>query len=63
MKNSDLRKKARKARVPLWKVADELGVSEPTMTRRLRYELSGKDREKFLAAVEKLASEGADSND
>ena len=37
--NKDVRIAARQARVPLWKIADALGVSEATFTRMMRREL------------------------
>lgn len=53
--NNELRQKARSYGVPLWMLAVELGISEPTMTRRLRQELPVKEKAKMLAIVEDLA--------
>ena len=53
--NSELRKAARSCGVPLWMLAAELGISEPTMTRRLRQELPTKEREKLLSIVVDIA--------
>ena len=53
--NNELRQKARSYGVPLWMLAAELGISEPTMTRRLRLELPAKDREKLIAIVVDIA--------
>lgn len=53
--NKELRQKARSCGVPLWMLAVELGISEPTMTRRLRQELSVRDKEKLLAMVADIA--------
>lgn len=53
--NNELRQKARSYGVPLWMLAVELGISEPTMTRRLRQELPVKEKAKMLAIVENLA--------
>ena len=39
MTNLTIRKFAKEKNVPLWAVADALGISEPTMTRKLRHEL------------------------
>ena len=49
---------ARGAGVPLWKVARELGISEATMTRRLREPLSEEEKVRFLQAIETVR-EGA----
>ena len=40
--NQDLRNAAKAAKVPLWRIAEKLGCSEPTMTRKLRRELPEK---------------------
>ena len=37
--NQVIRREARACNVPLWRIAVRLGISEPTMTRRLRTEL------------------------
>ena len=42
--NQTIRKAAKAARVPLWMLAEKLGVSEPTMTRKLRRELDSKEQ-------------------
>lgn len=44
--NNDIKLLARGSGVPLWKIAQALGISEPTLTRRLRRELSEKERSK-----------------
>ena len=48
---------ARGAGVPLWKIAQELGVSEPTMTRWLRVPLSAEREAEIRSAIEKLSKE------
>ena len=39
-KNVDVRKAAKDSGVFLWEIADKLGVSEPTLNRWLRKEMS-----------------------
>ena len=56
MKNKKIRDAARAAKVGLWEVADALGISEPTMTRKLRYELPTNEQEKFLVLIERIAA-------
>lgn len=55
MENEKVRQAARAAHVPLWKIADEIGVSEPTMTRWLRKPLSEKLETEIMTAINKLA--------
>jgi hypothetical protein len=55
MKNQEIRLAARGAGVPLWQLAEALGVSEPTMTRKLRHELPDDEKARILAIIHKLA--------
>ena len=57
MKNLTIRKEAKEKNVALWQIADELQISEPTMTRRLRHELPAEDTEKILAIIARIAEE------
>lgn len=59
LRNLDIRKTAKSNGVFLWQIADALGVSEPTLTRRLRYELPDSDRTKILAIIDDLANKKA----
>jgi hypothetical protein len=43
------------ARIPLWQLAEALGVSEPTMTRKLRHELPEDEKARIMALIYKLA--------
>lgn len=60
--NQTIRKAAKAARVPLWMLAEKLGVSEPTMTRKLRRELDSKEQEKVLAIIAEIAREREAAN-
>ena len=55
MANYEIRLKARAKKVPLWKLADELGICEMTLSRWLRHELPPEKRERILEAIDKLA--------
>lgn len=48
--NERIRSAARIAGVPLWKIAATIGISEPTLTRWMRFPLS-EDRERCVMAV------------
>ena len=47
-KNTDIRKAAKESGVFLWEIADKLGVSEPTVNRYLRKEMSDSLKGKIL---------------
>lgn len=55
--NIQIRDEAFRNRVPLWELADRLGVSETTIYRRLRRELSKEDTEKALEAIRTIVAE------
>ncbi len=57
MNNTDIRKYAKTHGVRLWQIADELGISEITMSRKLRYELSEDEKQKILEIIDELAKE------
>lgn len=49
--NNDIRFLCRGQGIPLWKLAEVLGISEPTLYRKLRVPISGNEREKYLNAI------------
>ena len=53
--NMELRFFAQRYGVPLWKVANEYGVSEPTIIRWLREEFTSERAEEFKQIVLKIA--------
>lgn len=57
MCNKDFRTYAKEKGVCLWQVAQALGISEPTMTRRMRRELSQQDKRAMRDMVDALAAE------
>lgn len=57
LENSRVRRSARAAGVPLWRVAHLIGVSEPTLTRWLRLPLDSDKEERILSAINELAEE------
>lgn len=63
MKNQDVRQFAKKHGVYLWQIAELLGVSEPTMTRRMRRELNSAEREHVIRAIEHIAEMNEEKED
>ena len=59
MANQDIRFKARALGVAIWRIADYLGVSEMTVNRRLRKEMSPEQKKVFLDAIQAIAAERA----
>lgn len=57
--NSDVRSTAKLAGVRLWEVAKKIGVSDPTLTRKLRNELSAPEKEEYFNLIRTIAEEKA----
>ena len=57
MFNQAIRQAAKNNGVALWQIADKLNISEPTMTRKLRHELSEKETADILNIIDELAKE------
>ena len=52
--NNDLRTAAKAKGVPLWKLAKAAGISESTMTRKLREPLTETEKARFLELIKKI---------
>ena len=55
--NTDIRAAAKSAGVRLWELADHFGISEPTVTRKLRRELPQGEKQRIFSAIEEIAKE------
>lgn len=57
MQNENIRKVAKNAGVHLWEIAAKLGISEPTLTRWLRFPLPTEKEKEVLNAIAELRRE------
>lgn len=55
MKNKDIRNYARSHNVKLWHIADELGITDSSLSRKLRYELSDEAKQQIFKIIDALA--------
>ncbi len=55
--NQTVRRAAKSAGVPLWKVAAAIGVSEPTIIRWLRFPLPEEKERRIMMAIATLEKE------
>ncbi len=55
--NTEIRKTAKEANISLWEIALKLGISEATMTRKMRCELSEEEKKKVLTIINELHTE------
>ena len=57
--NKDVRQEMKKHGVHQWQVAEYLGISEATMCRKMRFELSNDFRESVMAAIRDIVISNA----
>lgn len=55
--NEGIRKELRAEGVYLWEIAHALNVSEATITRKMRFELSAQDKRAFEDAIRTIKKE------
>lgn len=61
--NNDIRRQAREAKVPLWAIAEEIGISEATLTRRMRLKLCDADKRELADAIERIVKREGKANE
>lgn len=57
MCNQDIRREARENDLKLWQIADALGVTDATFSRKLRKELPDETKAKIRAIIKELSKE------
>jgi predicted XRE-type DNA-binding protein len=61
-KNIDVRQAIKQAGLKQWIIADRIGVSEATFTRKLRQELPDKEKQAIYKAIKEVREELAEAN-
>lgn len=54
MANADIRQAAKSAGVKLWRVAENMGLADSGLSRKLRHELPEEEKARILGIIEKL---------
>ena len=54
MNNKDIRQKIKKSKLFQWQVAEHIGISESSFSRRLRHELPESEKQNIYDIVQKL---------
>lgn len=62
MKNLDIRLSAAGHGIKLWKIADSLGISDCTFSRKLRKEISESEKQEIFAIIEGLTRRDENAN-
>lgn len=57
LENTAIRTRAKAKGVRLWELAETMGISEPTITRRLRRELPAAEKVQIMALIDEIAAE------
>ena len=60
--NKEIREAAKCAGVRLWQVAESIGVTDATFSRKLRRELPPQERDHILGVIQGLAAENAEAS-
>lgn len=55
MSNQTIRTKATENRVRLWQIADALGITDSTFSRKLRKELPDNEKQKIFKIIDEIA--------
>lgn len=59
MENVEIRRAATKSNLRLWEVAEVLGMTDSTFSRKLRRELPSEEKSRILSAIYELAERKA----
>lgn len=57
MNNQEIRNAVKVAGIKMWQLADEVGIADTTLCRRLRHELREDEKKQLLAAIHRLSEE------
>lgn len=55
MNNQEIRRKAKETGVKLWQIADKLGITDVTFSKKLRHELAEDEKARILNIIAELA--------
>lgn len=55
MHNREIREAAKQKGVKLWQIADALGITDASFSRKLRREFTDDERERILAIIDRIA--------
>lgn len=55
--NEDIRKAVKDAGLRMWMIADELGIPDHALSRKLRYELPDAEKRSIFRIVQRLTKE------
>ena len=57
MRNKEIKDYIKSKGIPLWRVAERLGIADSSFSRMLRYEISEEKKSQIKAIADELAAE------
>ncbi|MDE7205188.1 MAG: hypothetical protein K2O91_25545 [Lachnospiraceae bacterium] len=57
MRNKEIKEYIKSRNVPMWRVAECLGIADSSFSRMLRYEISEEKKSRIRAIADELAAE------
>ena len=61
--NLEVKKKCKDSNVPLWRVADKMGISDTTLSKRMCKSFSPRKKQEIFAIIDELAKEAQNADD
>lgn len=59
--NADIRAELKGKKIPVYAIADVLGVHENTVFRRLRHEMPEHEKQRFIGIIDKLSEQNTNN--
>lgn len=56
-RNIEIKNYAKSKKVCMWEIADKIGIADSSFSRKLRYELSGEEKELIVSVIDEIAKE------
>ena len=56
-KNDKIRRYAQNNKVKLWEVSDKLGITDTSLSKKLRYELPEQETNRIISIIDKIVLE------
>lgn len=57
MRNKEIKEYIKSKNIPMWRVAEKLGIADSSFSRMLRYEISEEKKSQIKAIADELAAE------
>lgn len=57
MRNKEIKDYIKSKGIPMWKVAEQLGIADSSFSRMLRYEISDDKKKEIMHIADELATE------